>query len=122
MNQYFTHYENWEDWKNGMYRDVPKSEHEKFVSKAVECLINPESAMLSVVIEWKEATKENLTDRKANRKSWLGQAACCYQYGCPEQCTREAWSILTPEQRENANNVAKIVIELWESTYLENQY
>src|SRR5690606_6082162 len=87
MNQYFTHYKNWEDWKNGMYRDVPKNEHTNFVNKSVECLINPEDAMLSVVIEWKEATKENLTDRKANRKSWLGQAACCYQYGSPEQCT-----------------------------------
>lgn len=121
MEQYFTEYTNWECWQNGMYRDANKEEYNEMVLSAIECLRNPENAMLSVVCEWDNSTRENLTDRKSNRKSWIGQAACCYQSGCNERATRQAWSMLTKEERDNANTIANKVIELWERDYLENR-
>lgn len=100
-----------------MYRDAGKDEYKKMVLAAIECLRNPENAMLSVVCEWVNSTKENLTDKKSNRKSWLGQAACCYQSGCNEKSTRQAWVSLTSDERDNANKIANQVIELWEKYY-----
>lgn len=121
MTPYYTHYTNWEDWKNGMYREINKQDEEMYVSLSSECLKNPENAMLKVVIEWEESTKENLSNKQQNRKSWLGQAACCIQHNSPEQCTRIAWNKLTKEERNNANEIAKNIIELWERYYSVNQ-
>jgi len=115
MEQYYTHYENWEDWKNGMWHKPINPELQE--RQAIEVLINPLEAMTRVVNEWPIATKQNLTDVKSNRRSWLGQAACCIEYGVPESVTRSAWFKLTEEQRSNANQIAEQIIKEREKDY-----
>ena len=103
IEKYYTHYKNWEDWQNGMYED---SKNKKLdIENAVKCLRNPYKAMLSVTKEWKYSSRENLSDLSSNRRSWLGQASCCYECKVPESCTREAWGMLTKEERINANKI-----------------
>lgn len=117
MNQYFTHYKNWEDYQNGMWTSHEKSKEIELVELATQCLLNPKEPMLKVINQWSESTKVNLTNLSSNRKSWLGQAACCLEYGVPETLTRAAWNNLTEEQRNNANEIAKQVIEQWEKNF-----
>lgn len=118
MEQYFTSYENWEDWKNGMWSksDTPTI-HEIQVISILGDIDQCEYSMTRVINEWPISTKQNLTDVKSNRRSWLGQAACCLQSGVPESITRSAWFKLTEEQRLNANNIAEKLIKEWEKDY-----
>lgn len=120
IQKYYTHYLNWEDWQNGMYRDIENKQY--YINKAIECLRNPYEAMLKVTKEWRYSSKENLSDLTSNRKSWLGQAACCYQFKVPEHITREAWGLLTKEERINANRIAQIVINKWEESICPNLF
>lgn len=114
--QFYAHYTEWEDYKNGMY-EMPNKEREVGMEeKASEVLRNPYQSMLSVINEWKICTAQNLTKQATNKRSWLGQAACCYQYGIPEHITRSVWNKLTDEERSNANNIADQIIELWEKS------
>jgi len=114
MEQVYYPYWEWEDYQNGMY-DMPNKEKEVGMQeKAMEVLRDPYDAMLSVINEWTISTYQNLSKQGTNKKSWLGQAACCYKYGIPEHVTRSVWNKLTEEERENANNIAEQIIELWE--------
>jgi len=81
-------------------------------------LISPAIAMRKVIEHWPIASRVNLSDIRSNRRSWLGQAACCIESGIPEHITRMAWNALTNDQKDNANNVAKEVILLWEKEHL----
>jgi hypothetical protein len=47
----------------------------------------------------------------------LGQAACNIELKINEECTRLSWVRLTDKQREQANNIANIVIKEWEGKY-----
>lgn len=120
IQKYYTHYKNWEDWQNGMYRDVKDKTY--YINKSIECLKNPEKPMLNVIKKWKYASRENLSDLTSNRRSWLGQAACCYEFKSPEHCTREAWGLLTKEERINANKIAENVIRKWEESICPNLF
>lgn len=113
---FFAPYTEWEDWKNGMWSKHTNSDYQ--TTDAIDVLLDPESPMLRVITEWPISTAQNLTDIKSNRKSWLGQAACCIEKGVPEHITRAAWFMLTDEQRNKANEIAKQIIELWEEDYL----
>jgi hypothetical protein len=72
------------------------------------------TAMMDVVREWPIATSQNLSNLSANRRSWLGQAACCMAHGSPELMTCQAWWTLTEAERDAANAVATEVISRWE--------
>lgn len=119
MNQYFTDYKNWEDYQNGMWKIHDPNEEQKLIDLATDCLNDPVEAMSRVINEWPEATKVNLTNKGSNRKSWLGQAACCIRSGVPEKLTRIAWNALPKQSKDNANRIAKEIIEKWERNYSE---
>jgi len=113
-----TQLDNWEDWKNGMWEksDTPLI-HEQ---QAISILSDPDQctySMQRVINEWPICTRQALTDTSSNRKSWLGQAACSLQSGVPESITRTAWFKLTPDQRDQANNIAQKIIEEWVKNY-----
>lgn len=114
--QFYSHYLHWEDWQNGMYEMPNKEREDGMQEKAISVLQNPFNAMLSVITEWPICTAHNFTKQATNKKSWLGQAACCYEYGIPEHITRSVWNKLTEEERINANNVADQIIELWQKS------
>ena len=108
-------YTEWEDFQAGMYRDAALAEREPLTGAAAALLSDQHrllSAMRSVTTEWRLAAEANLHEPPNNR-AWLGQAACCYSAGVPEELTRAAWGRLTDSQRVAANRVADQVIDEW---------
>lgn len=119
MKQKFYHYTMWEDFKNGMYDEVKLGRKQR-VNYAVELLSNPKELykyMKKVANEWKYATEQNFTNPSINHQAFLGQTACNMYKGCKEDETREAWGLLTNEQRYEANKVADKVFAEWVKTY-----
>lgn len=72
-----------------------------------------EKAMRMVVEKWPIASEFNLSNAEINRRAWMGQAACSIYAGIHEDETREAWGLLTVEQRTQANAIATRVIKEW---------
>lgn len=73
--------------------------------------------MRRVTNEWPNSCINALTDYNLNRKAWIGHAACALALRCPEDITRQAWGLLTNEQRTLANNEADRAIQAWEMRY-----
>lgn len=73
--------------------------------------------MRRVTIEWPNSCINALTDYNLNRKAWIGHAACALALSCPEDITRQAWGLLTNEQRILANAEADRAIQAWEVCY-----
>lgn len=116
IKQVYAPYTQWEDWQNGMYRDVSKDENARLVSLAVELLTNPSQlklAMQEAVRDWRVAAAVNLTDLTKNHRPWLGQAACCIRHRCTEIAVREAWNSLSSEAQKMANLQADQVFEVF---------
>lgn len=76
--------------------------------------------MLQVADKWKYSCEHNLSNKTQNRKAWIGHAACALALGCPEDITREAWSYLTEEQQQRANDEAQKAIKYWENKQCQN--
>lgn len=115
MKRIYHHYNLWEDYHAGMYDEI-KYGRKKRVEKAAYILGTPEickQAMEKVISEWKIATEYNLSNAEINRKAWLGQAACSCYANIHEDETREAWGLMTEQQRIKANQIAASIIKKW---------
>ena len=73
--------------------------------------------MRRVTLEWPNSCINALTDYNLNRKAWIGHAATALALRCPEDITRQAWGLLTDEQRILANRQADRAIQSWEVRY-----
>jgi hypothetical protein len=76
--------------------------------------------MQRVTVEWSNSCINALTDYNLNRKAWIGHAACALALRCPEDITRQAWGLLTDEQRTLANRQADRAIRAWEVRYRQS--
>ena len=119
IKQYHTHYENWEDFKNGMYcATVTRNDDQ--VRKAKLILSDPKAFALileRVLCDWPISTKVNLTNTGMNRRAWLGAAACNIDSDVTEVNTRFAWGELNDLQRFEANSVAETFIKRYEAAH-----
>lgn len=122
MERIYHHYELWEDYRNGMYNERKEGRAER-VKQAAHILGTPaicEEAMKKVIKEWKISTEYNLSNIGVNRKAWLGQAACSCYANIHEDETREAWGLMTEDQRIMANRTAQALINKWQSEHEKN--
>lgn len=122
MKRIWHHYLDWEEYHAGMWRDVSKEERKAFLDKAVTFTGNPDlygSWMLKVVQQWPKSCEHNLSSPATNRQAWIGHAAACLALSIPEDITREAWWMLSQEQRDLANAKADEAISIWESRLTE---
>lgn len=122
MNRIYYPYYEWEDYKSGMYDELQDFRDDR-IQLAMKCLSDENicsTFMQEVVKRWKKSTQHNLTNTGCNRKAWLGQCACNLYAGCKEDETREAWKLLTNEQRDRANMIAKNIIDEWVIDYEKN--
>ena len=76
--------------------------------------------MQRVTREWPNSCVNALTDYNLNRRAWIGHAACALALRCPEDITRQAWGLLTDEQRTLANRQADRAICAWEMRYRQS--
>ena len=119
MKQKYYPYTMWEDFQHGMYDEVKEGRKQR-VLKAAKLLSDPDRLyeyMTRVANEWKYATEQTFTNPSINHQAFLGQSACNLYAGIKEDETREAWGLLTNEQRYKANSIADKVYENWVKRY-----
>jgi hypothetical protein len=109
----FAPYDQWEDYRAGMFdsrmTDTDVAACRALLKDSEQCRL----AMVRVILEWPVATAVNLTNSGANRRAWLGQAACCLASGGTSSATKRAWWQLNDGQRTAANAIADEVIAQW---------
>lgn len=108
----------WEDYNNGMYKKIKKSDEEIYIEKACSLLKDKKllkKIMKLVITNWKYSSEVNLTNNGCNQQAWLGQASCCYLYKVPEYLTKEAWNLLSINEQNIANNIADKIILEWKN-------
>lgn len=116
MLKKYHHYEVWEDYMNGMYKQLYGKERNIMLNKAITFTGNAElygEWMLKVVDQWPICCEQNLTDIHINQQAWIGHAAVCMALECPEDVTRMAWGCLSKQQQIDANEQADIAIKVW---------
>lgn len=116
INPVWKNYRNWEDYRNGMYEN---GHSEEIIKQCYEILTsdNLKENMTDTSKTYDIATKVNFTNKMFNPVSWLGQATCNLLIGATAQETCRAWMLMTKEQQDKANNIAKEVIEEWRKDY-----
>lgn len=120
MTRIYHPYTKWEEVRFGMWRKLERHQEEDFFNKAVDFTGNAElygSFMLKVLQQWPISCEQNLSAGGMNRRAWIGHAAACIAFECPEYITRLAWGYLNKQQQDSANAQADIAIKLWESDY-----
>jgi hypothetical protein len=98
-------------------QSVPQDEAERLLARAVEFTGNAAlygSYMKRVVDTWPFSVEHNLTNTGMNRRAWVGHAAASLAIGAPEYITRQAWWMLTEDQRRKANRRADTAIRRFE--------
>lgn len=119
-NRYFYDYREWEDYKNGMYKKpisirlISGETEEERLNKVIELFSNQDLTrkyMQRVIDEWKIACKVVFSDPSMNKVAWLGQSACCIYAGITESETRKAWWMVSQENRDKADEIAKELIK-----------
>ncbi len=116
MKQVYPPYDVWEDFKTGMWRKVSPQDEISMLAEAIDFTGNHVKyglAMMRVIREWPLTCEHNLTDNSINQKAFIGHCAVCLQLGIPEYITRVAWSYLTKEQQDKANERAQYAIDTW---------
>ena len=124
IEQIFHRYEQWEDYQSGMYDELKEGRADR-VRLAQSLLSSPKICdrwMREVKKRWHIACEQVFSNLQVNRKAWLGKAACCLYAGVKEDETREAWWMLTDEQRETANMIAETIISEWENECLSSKH
>src|SRR6478735_2903390 len=98
MKQVYIPYWDWEDFKNGMWRKLPKDQEPESVKKAIEFTGDHElygMAMQFVITDWPKTMLNSLTNPSINNRALLGHCAVCWAIQIPEYITRMAWKELT---------------------------
>ena len=114
-------YRNWEDYKNGMYEN---GHSDDIINQCYEILTseNLKQEMYDTTITYEISTQVNFTNQMFNPVSWLGQATCNRLISATAQETCNAWMMMSKDQQEKANNIAKEVIEEWRKEYGKRKY
>lgn len=124
MERVYHPYWLWEDYKAGFYNNISGEIKKEKIKKVLEMFNDKEKVfffMNKVIDDWVLSCEHNFTNPSLNRIAYLGQAACCLYSEIPNTITMEAWSLLSKEVKESANEIAKETIEKWENNYKKRQ-
>lgn len=69
--------------------------------------------MMQVVKEWQFSCENSLTNLNINHKAFIGHCAAAKALGLSEEIVRQAWGLLTNEQRNKADMAAERAIRWW---------
>lgn len=112
----FHTFDKWECHKAGFYasgKDGMTAEQCEIAFADYLCNLKQfESGLVGVISNWKHSCEHYLTNNSMNRIAWLGQAAVCYSTGIPSKFSA-GWNLLTPEQQDDANELALEYINKW---------
>ena len=94
MKRIYHHHESWEIYKLGMYKDIPISNREDLLQKAVSLLKNEQllyDTMKEVLEKMPISCEHFMTKPSVNKQAFLGQSACLLCHGVTDEITKEAW-------------------------------
>ena len=115
-NRVFHTYDKWECHKAGFYATtadgMTKPEAEEAYSEFLSDNDKFSKALDGVITEWKYSCEHYLTNSAMNRIAWLGQAAACYSLGLSSKF-RSGFSLLSPNEQDEANKTALIYLNDW---------
>lgn len=120
MKRVWVPIDRWEELHFNMWGDV--KDRRRCLERAVIFTGNHRlygRYMMRVVVEWPNSCLNAMTDGNLNRKAWIGHAACALALRCPEDVTRQAWGLLSNEQRVLANRQAERAIQSWEMRHIQ---
>lgn len=112
----FHTYDKWECYKAGFYASkkdgMTSEECEIEYSEFFKNSERFETALQSVISEWKHSCEHYLTNKAMNRIVWLGQASMCYATGVPSKfCS--GFNLLSEDQQSEANSIAHKYLNKW---------
>jgi hypothetical protein len=116
--QQYVPYWEWEDYKNGMWRKLPKEDESNMLTKCIEFTGDWRKygeAMRKVIEAWPKTMLNSLSNKSQNRRAFVGHCACSFEFDCPEYITRQAWKELTNQQRFDADKIAEYHIKTYEN-------
>lgn len=112
----FHTYDKWECYHAGFYKSskegMTATECEEEYRKVISDEKQFRKALAGVIKNWKFSCEHYLSNAAMNRIAYLGQAALCYARGIPS-VFRGGFNLLTPEQQDNANNIALEYLNKW---------
>lgn len=120
IKQVFVPYWEWEDWINGMWSKAGKERESELLKQAIEFTGDwgrYGAAMGEVIQQWPKTILNTFTNVSVNRRAFLGHCAVCYKLKIPEYIVRQAWGLLTDQQRFDADAIAQKHINHWEYEY-----
>ncbi len=119
--RFYAHYEEWEEYRWGMWRIIAGNERQMYADRVRSILLDIDlfdRAMRSALLRWPISCKVNLSAKSMNRAAWLWHAGACVVTGAPEDITRAVWPTVTDEIRLAADKRAWELVEEWENDYV----
>ena len=116
IDRIYYHYEDLEEYHDGMWRIAKGDLRKAMIDKASKLMKNPDmfyAKMLEALELWPKSCDHNLTANGVNHIAWLGHAGCCIGVESTEETTRCAWHTLDKAEQDEANRVAGDVLEIW---------
>jgi len=117
VERIYHRYENWECWKSGFFNNVSGENKKLHIENVVKIFSSQELTekyMTKVINQWVYSCEHNLSNNQINKIAWLSQAACCLHSKIPCSITMEAWHLVSKENRDKADEIAKRLIEQYE--------
>lgn len=114
----------WEDYKNGFFKSETDLNLEEQILACKDLFLDLKEFenVLSVLIkDWKYSMEHNLTNEALNKIAYLGQASCSYKFKISNDISRQGYNLLTEEEKQKADDMAKKYLEKWESEIYVNQ-
>ncbi len=110
----------WEDYAHNFYggvKDWKKDETLALYADLLRDLPRFESALQTVIREWRHSNEHNLSNAGLNRVAYLGQCACALLYGVPHKESRGGYQLLTDAEKAAADAMAQKYLDLWLSEH-----
>lgn len=115
MTRVYHPWSKWEDFRHGFYggKDYPKDGTLELYAGLLRDTTRFETALKTIISEWKYSCEHNLTNEAMNRIAYLGQASCALVYNVPHNVCMGGFNLLTSDEQIAANALAEKYLNLW---------
>ena len=115
-NRVFHTFDKWECYAAGFYASRVEGKNKEQCEREYGAFLADLGAFRAglegVTTKWVHSCEHYLTNKAMNRIAWLGQAACCYSLGIPQEF-RGGYQLLTDAQKHAANVLALEYLNKW---------
>jgi hypothetical protein len=109
----------WEDYRYNFYGSdlVPKEfKAPERYAEFLRDIPKFESALKTIVSDWKHSLEHNLSNTEMNRVAYMGQAAMALTHRVPHNVSCSGYNLLTESEKALADAKAQEYIDIWEAS------